>query len=130
MEDYSGKTWQEIIRAGKDAETSQAQKDYGYKSIDDVYDKFAPKNQVEREIITLCSQLSELLISKNRAYGNSALEPNRIFAKSDSIEQLKVRIDDKLNRIMKGSEFPGEDTVDDLLGYLVLLKIAIRDNWR
>lgn len=101
-----------------------------YKSIDDAHEEFAPRNKVEREIVTLCNGLAELLISKNRAYGNSALEPNRIFAKSDSVEQLKVRIDDKLNRIMKGTDFPGEDTVDDLLGYLVLLKIALRDNWR
>jgi len=31
---------------------------------------------------------------------------------------------------MKGTDFPGEDTIDDLLGYLVLLKIAKTDNWR
>ena len=105
-------------------------KDHGYKSIDDAYDKMAPKNQVEREIVTICNELQDLLIEKNRAYGNSALEPNRIFAKSDALEQLRVRIDDKLNRIMKGTDYPGEDTVDDLLGYLVLLKVAQRDKWR
>jgi hypothetical protein len=34
------------------------------------------------------------------------------------------RIDDKLNRLMKGTEYPGDNDIDDLIGYLVLLKIA------
>jgi len=68
-----------------------------YTNLDDAYENFAPRNKVEREIIKVCNKLSELLIQKNRAYGNSALDPSRIFAKSDSVEQLNVRIDDKLN---------------------------------
>jgi len=39
-----------------------------------------------------------------------------------------VRIDDKLSRIANGSgELSDEDTITDLIGYLVLLKIAQRD---
>jgi hypothetical protein len=41
-----------------------------------------------------------------------------------SREQLHVRIDDKLNRLMKGTDYPGDNDIDDLIGYLVLLKIA------
>jgi hypothetical protein len=43
---------------------------------------------------------------------------------------LMVRIDDKLSRFARGSEFPGDNDIDDLLGYLVLLKVAHRNNWR
>lgn len=68
-------------------------------------------------------RIQAMLISKNRAYGNSALEPVRIFSKSDETEGIRVRIDDKLSRIAKGSEM-GEDVLMDLIGYLVLLKIA------
>ena len=89
-----------------------------------------PQNQTEVEISTVCDEIKKLLIDKNRAYGNSALAPSRIFAKSDNVEQLKVRIDDKLNRVMKGTDYQGEDTVDDLIGYLILLKVALRDNWK
>ena len=89
-----------------------------------------PQNQTEVEISTVCDEMKKLLIDKNRAYGNSALAPSRIFAKSDNVEQLKVRIDDKLNRVMKGTDYQGEDTVDDLIGYLILLKVALRDNWK
>jgi hypothetical protein len=89
-----------------------------------------PRNNVEREITEVCEQLKELLIGKNRSYGNSALDPVRIFSKSGNSEQLMVRIDDKLSRFARGNEYPGDDTIDDLIGYLVLLKIAQRDNWR
>ncbi len=68
--------------------------------------------------------IKDILIRKNAAYGNSALEPMRIFSKANNIEQLKVRIDDKLSRLSNGSEYGDEDTVTDLIGYLVLLKIA------
>jgi hypothetical protein len=56
--------------------------------------------------------------------GNSALEPIRVFSRADAREQLHVRIDDKLSRIMRGTEYVGDNDIDDLIGYLVLLKIA------
>jgi len=68
--------------------------------------------------------IEEMLIAKNRAYGDSALEPVRVFSKTDTIEQLYVRIDDKLSRVQRGHEYPGDDTIFDLVGYLVLLLIA------
>lgn len=68
-------------------------------------------------------ELGTMLLSKNASYGNAALEPLRIFSKADSVEQLKVRIDDKLSRLQRGSEI-GEDTVKDLTGYLILFLMA------
>lgn len=69
----------------------------------------------------------EKLKSKNRNYGNSALNPPNIFSKSDAEEQLKVSIDHKLSRIKnKGIDGDGkEDSLDDLIGYLILLKIQL-----
>jgi len=69
-------------------------------------------------------EIAHMLIKKNIAYGNSALDPIRIFSKADAREQLHVRIDDKLSRIMRGTEYVGDNDIDDLIGYLVLLKIA------
>ena len=77
-----------------------------------------------REIYDSCHEIAHMLIKKNIAYGNSALEPVRIFSKADAREQLHVRIDDKLSRIMKGTSYVGDNDIDDLIGYLVLLKIA------
>ena len=69
-------------------------------------------------------EIAHMLIRKNIAYGNSALDPIRIFSKADAREQLHVRIDDKLSRIMRVTEYIGDNDIDDLIGYLVLLKIA------
>jgi len=80
--------------------------------------------QTERRITEVMSGIEEMLIAKNRAYGDSALEPVRVFSKSNTIEQLYVRIDDKLSRVQRGHEYPGDDTIFDLVGYLVLLLIA------
>ena len=73
-----------------------------------------------------CDALKALLLEKNRCYGNSALDPLRVFSTATPEEQILVRIDDKLSRIARGSEFAGDDTVQDLLGYLILLRIARR----
>ncbi|WP_437310080.1 hypothetical protein [Sorangium sp. So ce388] len=72
-----------------------------------------------------CDRLKDLLLAKNACYGNSALDPVRIFSKADPVEQIRVRIDDKLSRLARGSA-AGEDVEQDLLGYLVLLRVARR----
>jgi len=65
-----------------------------------------------------------MLQAKNASYGNSALDPICCFSKASALEKIKVRIDDKLSRIKRGSEYAGDDTVNDLIGYLILLKMA------
>jgi hypothetical protein len=76
------------------------------------------------KILNSCLEIAQMLIDKNISYGNSALEPSRIFSTADSVEQLKVRIDDKLNRIKNNKGFAGDNDIDDLIGYLILYKIA------
>jgi len=70
-----------------------------------------------------------MLISKNKAYGSSALEPLNIFSKGKPSDSLCARIDDKLARIKNvGISDKTEDTVFDLIGYLILLMISIEEN--
>lgn len=72
-----------------------------------------------------CDEVCDLLLTKNAAYGNAALEPIHIFSKLDSTEGLKQRIDDKLARIATvGLNADTEDTLLDITGYLILLSIA------
>ncbi len=84
----------------------------------------------QTHITLICKEIEELLIEKNQKYGDSALNPCRIFSKADSTEQILVRIDDKLNRIQKGAGLIAndEDVINDLIGYLVLLKISLARN--
>ena len=66
---------------------------------------------------------------KNKAYGNTALNPTNVFSKLNSSEAICARIDDKLARIKnRGINDKTEDTIDDLIGYLLLLKMSINEN--
>lgn len=84
-------------------------------------DDFADKlDKVSSEVVAL-------LKSKNKAYGNTALDPVQIFSRLDATEALCARIDDKIMRIKnKGINDQTEDTVDDLIGYLLLLKMSMQ----
>jgi hypothetical protein len=76
------------------------------------------------QVYQVLSEITEMLITKNQKYGNSAIEPLGIFSDLSPEEGLKVRIDDKLKRIKNGSlDKDDEDVINDLIGYLVLLKI-------
>ncbi len=77
-------------------------------------------------IVEECDFLADILLSKNRQYGDSALNPVRIFSRASPVEQLLVRIDDKISRIRSGQDDDVEDTELDLAGYLILLQIARR----
>jgi len=83
--------------------------------------------RVQSLIAEECDKIKELLLLKNKEYGNSALDPKRIFSNSSPIEQIRVRIDDKLSRLSNHDDKSiSEDTESDLIGYLVLLKVAKR----
>lgn len=78
-------------------------------------------------ILEVSEDVTNLLLEKNAAYGDSALKPANIFAKGDAVENLSARIDDKLMRIKtRGIDDKTEDTINDLIGYLILLKVALK----
>ena len=84
-----------------------------------------PDNKFQEEVHDVLQEIEDLLVAKNEKYGNSALEPLGVFSQLSAKEGLLVRIDDKLKRIKNGSlEKDDEDVVNDLIGYLVLLKIS------
>ena len=76
-----------------------------------------------KDIFEAGMEITRLLIEKNISYGDSALNPRPIFSKSSHAESLASRIDDKLNRIANNQSYPGDNDIDDLLGYLILFKI-------
>ena len=80
----------------------------------------------EKKLDLELKSISDLLKSKNKAYGDTALNPTNIFSKLSATEAICARIDDKLARIgNKGINDKTEDTVDDLIGYLLLLKMSM-----
>lgn len=81
-------------------------------------------SQTQTDICMVCEEIKEMLLQKNRKYGDSALNPVRVFSQANSQEQIKVRLDDKLSRIRSSQDDDTEDVILDLIGYLVLLRIA------
>jgi hypothetical protein len=69
----------------------------------------------------------DMLLEKNRKYGNSAISPLRIFSSAAPVEQINVRIDDKLSRLRSAQDDDMEDAELDLLGYLILKRVATRN---
>ena len=78
------------------------------------------KNHLARQAISdACDEIKVFLLNKNDSYGNSAFDPIRCFSKADTIEQINIRMDDKISRLMRG-QASGEDVEKDLIGYLLL----------
>lgn len=82
-----------------------------------------PERRFEVDVLSELDKVARMLVTKNKAYGNSALDPLRVFSKADAVEQILVRLDDKLSRLGRGHA-AGEDPEFDIMGYLILLRIA------
>lgn len=83
-------------------------------------------NEFIDDLDRVLAEMRATMIDKNRKYGDSALSPVRIFSKANSIEQIRVRLDDKISRMASGQQDEDEDVEQDLMGYLLLLRIARR----
>jgi hypothetical protein len=80
--------------------------------------------KTQEDIRRIAKEIGEMVVAKNIAYGDSAVDPVRIFSKASPVEQILVRLDDKISRLQRGTSYPGDNEIDDIMGYLILLKIA------
>lgn len=77
-----------------------------------------------KDLNRVLKNIQDMLISKNRKYGDAALNPQQTFSRSSPIELINIRMDDKLSRIRNAQTDEDEDPELDLLGYLLLKQIA------
>lgn len=71
-------------------------------------------------------KLRDFVIKKNNDYNNSLQNPISVFQPS-KIDGILGRLDDKLNRIKHaGINKHTEDSLDDIVGYILHLKIMIK----
>ena len=85
---------------------------------------------MQNNITKTCEGLARLLVAKNQRYGNSALEPMRVFSRADPAEGILVRLDDKLSRIKYASNEGNllrKNDIADMMGYLVLY--CVKQGW-
>lgn len=82
-----------------------------------------PQPDFEAAVKRHLGKVSDILIERNREYGNSALDPIGVFSQASREEQLRTQIDHKLSRIARGGD-PSADTIRDLIGYLTIYLIS------
>ena len=86
----------------------------------------AVTTDTQKQISEILDSMKDLLLYKNRKYGDSAINPKNIFYKGDSTNSILIRLDDKLSRIMNNTdEKPRVNDCCDLIGYLTLLLISM-----
>lgn len=80
----------------------------------------------QQKIHEIMGAMKDLLLYKNQKYGDSAINPKKIFYKGDSTNSILIRLDDKIGRVMSNTEEkPRVNDVCDIIGYCTLLLISM-----
>ena len=80
----------------------------------------------QRKICEITDAIKDLLLYKNMKYGDSAINPKKIFYKGDSTNSILIRLDDKLGRVISNpDDKPRVNDVSDIIGYCILLLISL-----
>lgn len=84
----------------------------------------------EELIKLVTANIRDLLLYKNRKYGDSALKPIRIFADDTADVSITIRMDDKLSRIINSSNLSEKEkhTFTNLFHRVLRDNIALRKN--
>ena len=84
-------------------------------------------NEFRTECAKIAANVVNLLTEKNVQYGDSAFDPIRMFSPLGPDAGLRVRVDDKLSRLLRGNADMESDTdvIDDLIGYFILLRMSM-----
>lgn len=84
------------------------------------------ETSTQQKIRNIMDAMKDLLLYKNQKYGDSAINPKKIFYKGDSTNSILIRLDDKLGRVMSNTEEkPRVNDVADIIGYCTLLLISM-----
>lgn len=82
----------------------------------------------QEKIKEMCDSIKDLLLYKNEMYGDSAINPEKIFYKGDNTTSILVRLNDKISRIKHNKDDPRVNDVADVIGYCILLLISMGVN--
>lgn len=120
-------SWSEVDNSMVEDQHKRPDRDY-FQTVKDDYmrEQSLSYSGTEVRIIEECNAIRDLLISKNRKYGNSVFDSG-VFNISPVVA-IKARIQDKLNRLKNDKDNEDEDVILDLLGYFILLRIAVKED--
>lgn len=124
-----GKTWLETPTEVKVPKTSSNMNTDDVKLSDSymhAHMKEALYTDTQQKLIDVLDGMKNLLLYKNRKYGDSAINPKQIFYKGDATNSILIRLDDKLGRIKSNTEEqPRVNDVADIIGYCTLLLVSM-----
>lgn len=82
--------------------------------------------ETQRKITDILNGMNCLLLYKNQKYGDSAINPKKVFYKGDSTSSILIRLDDKIGRVMSNpDDKPRVNDVADIIGYCTLLLVSM-----
>ncbi len=81
----------------------------------------------QEKIEQVCDNFKKFLLEKNRRYGDSAINPLKIFSKHEPENPICSRLDEKLQRIQVSDEGIRKNDTVDCAGYLFLL--CVQKGW-
>lgn len=80
----------------------------------------------QSKLVDVCDWMKDLLLYKNKNYGNVGLEPINVLSKVDSLQGLLHRADDKIARLKNNPDpVPRLNDIMDLCGYCILIMTAM-----
>jgi hypothetical protein len=89
-------------------------------------DPFGDATPTQRKIREITEAMKDLLLYKNQKYGDSAINPEKIFYKGDSTSSILIRLNDKIGRVKANpDDKPRVNDVCDIIGYCTLLLISM-----
>ena len=89
-------------------------------------DPFGDATPTQRKIREITEAMKDLLLYKNQKYGDSAINPEKIFYKGDATSSILIRLNDKIGRVKANpDDKPRINDVCDIIGYCTLLLISM-----
>ena len=80
----------------------------------------------QQKIKDILAGMTDLLLYKSRKYGDSVVNPKKIFYKGDSTNSILIRLDDKIGRVTSNTEEkPRVNDVADIIGYCTFLLVSM-----
>jgi|TARA_B100000809_G_scaffold6296_1_gene6391 hypothetical protein len=77
----------------------------------------------EDKLTQALKQVHAILMERHENHGDSVFAPVKLFSTISPRERLMVMLDTKLSRYQHGARELSEENLNDLIGYLILLKI-------
>ena len=83
-------------------------------------------SNTQMKLVDVLDGMKDLLLYKNKRYGDSAINPKKIFYKGDSTNSILIRLDDKIGRVMSNTDDkPRVNDIADIIGYCTLLLVSM-----